>query len=92
MTEGIFSGCVFYLDADARLGPASLLVEQKSQDFADTSASDFAASLMDRGARVLHADAHGPFRPSKSRCPPCPYTFEPYSFVVWLDRQSFYCM
>ena len=60
-TGGIFSGCVFYLDADARLGPAPLSGEQKSQDFADTSASDFAASLMDAGARVLHAP--GPSEP-----------------------------
>lgn len=54
MATGIFAGCVFYLDVDARLGgPASLSGEQKSQDFADTSASDFAASLTTRGAHVL---------------------------------------
>jgi hypothetical protein len=61
MATGIFASCVFYLDADARLGgPASLSGEQKSQDFADTSASDFAASLTTRGARVLQGARAAP--------------------------------
>ena len=50
MATGIFAGCVFYLDVDARLGgPASLSGEQKSQDFADTSASDFAVLAEEEG-------------------------------------------
>jgi len=51
---GIFESCVFYLDPDARLGgPMSLSGEQQSQDFADTSTSDFTGRIEEQGGTVL---------------------------------------